>query len=393
MQEAVIVDCVRTAVGKAGRGALKNARPDDLAAFVIEGLLKRYPQVAKDQVDDVILGCAMPEAESGLNMARIAALRAGLPDSVPGVTINRFCSSGLQSIAMAAERIRAGGADTVLAGGAESMSMLPMTGNKFAPNPWLVDHLPETYISMGLTAERLCQKYGISREDQDEFAFRSHQNALQAQAGKKFDEEIVPVEVRTTALGDDGRPAERLTIFQKDEGPRADTSMEALARLKPVFHAEGTVTAGNSSQTSDGAAMALVMSETRARELGLKPMARFVSFAVAGVPPEIMGIGPVKAIPKALQMAGLKLAGIGVVELNEAFAVQALAVIREAGLELDTLNVNGGAIALGHPLGCTGAKLTATLLREMARRQARYGMVTMCIGGGQGAAGIFERLN
>jgi acetyl-CoA acyltransferase len=312
---------------------------------------------------------------------------------VPGVTINRFCSSGLQSIAMAAERIRAGGADTVLAGGAESMSMLPMTGNKFAPNPWLVDHLPETYISMGLTAERLCQKYGISREDQDEFAFRSHQNALQAQAGKKFDEEIVPVEVLTTELGDDGRPAERLTIFQKDEGPRADTSMEALARLKPVFHAEGTVTAGNSSQTSDGAAMALVMSETRARELGLKPMARFVSFAVAGVPPEIMGIGPVKAIPKALQMAGLKLAGIGLVELNEAFAVQALAVIREAGLELDTLNVNGGAIALGHPLGCTGAKLTATLLREMARRQARYGMVTMCIGGGQGAAGIFERLN
>ena len=393
MQEAVIVDCVRTAVGKAGRGTLKNTRPDDLAAFVIEGLLKRYPQVAKDQVDDVILGCAMPEAESGLNMARIAALRAGLPDSVPGVTINRFCSSGLQSIAMAAERIRAGGADTVLAGGAESMSMLPMTGNKFAPNPWLVDHLPETYISMGLTAERLCQKYGISREDQDEFAFRSHQNALQAQAGKKFDEEIVPVEVLTTELGDDGRPAERLTIFQKDEGPRADTSMEALARLKPVFHAEGTVTAGNSSQTSDGAAMALVMSETRARELGLKPMARFVSFAVAGVPPEIMGIGPVKAIPKALQMAGLKLAGIGLVELNEAFAVQALAVIREAGLELDTLNVNGGAIALGHPLGCTGAKLTATLLREMARRQARYGMVTMCIGGGQGAAGIFERLN
>ena len=393
MQEAVIVDCVRTAVGKAGRGTLKNTRPDDLAAFVIEGLLKRYPQVAKDQVDDVILGCAMPEAESGLNMARIAALRAGLPDSVPGVTINRFCSSGLQSIAMAAERIRAGGADTVLAGGAESMSMLPMTGNKFAPNPWLVDHLPETYISMGLTAERLCQKYGISREDQDEFAFRSHQNALQAQAGKKFDEEIVPVEVLTTELGDDGRPAERLTIFQKDEGPRADTSMEALARLKPVFHAEGTVTAGNSSQTSDGAAMALVMSETRARELGLKPMARFVSFAVAGVPPEIMGIGPVKAIPKALQMAGLKLAGISLVELNEAFAVQALAVIREAGLELDTLNVNGGAIALGHPLGCTGAKLTATLLREMARRQARYGMVTMCIGGGQGAAGIFERLN
>ena len=392
MKEAVIVDCVRTAVGKAGRGTLKNTRPDDLAAFVMEGLLKRYPQVDKDHIDDVILGCAMPEAESGLNMARIAALRAGLPDSVPGVTINRFCSSGLQSIAMAAERIRAGGADAILAGGTESMSMLPMTGNKFSPNPWMVDHLPEIYISMGLTAERIYQKYGISRQDQDEFSFRSHQNALRAQAQNKFDEEIVPIEVAAVAL-EEGRPAERLTIFQKDEGPRADTSMEALGKLKPVFHAEGTVTAGNSSQTSDGAAIALVMSDTRARELGLKPMARFVSFAVAGVPPEIMGIGPVKAIPKALDMAGLKLTDIGVVELNEAFAVQALAVIREAGLNLDTLNVNGGAIALGHPLGCTGAKLTATILREMARRQARYGMVTMCIGGGQGAAGIFERLN
>ena len=392
MKEAVIVDCVRTAVGKAGRGTLKNTRPDDLAAFVMEGLLKRYPQVDKDNIDDVILGCAMPEAESGLNMARIAAFRAGLPDSVPGVTINRFCSSGLQSIAMAAERIRAGGADTILAGGTESMSMLPMTGNKFSPNPWMVDHLPEIYISMGLTAERVYQKYGISRQDQDEFSFRSHQNALRAQVQNKFDEEIVPIEVAAIAL-EEGRPVERLTIFHKDEGPRADTSMEALGKLKPVFHAEGTVTAGNSSQTSDGAAMALVMSDTRARELGLKPMARFVSFAVAGVPPEIMGIGPVKAIPKALDMAGLKLTDIGVVELNEAFAVQALAVIREAGLNLDTLNVNGGAIALGHPLGCTGAKLTATILREMARRQARYGMVTMCIGGGQGAAGIFERLN
>jgi acetyl-CoA acyltransferase len=392
MKEAVIVDCVRTAVGKAGRGTLRNTRPDDLAASVIEGLLKRYPQVGKDQIDDVILGCAMPEAESGLNMARIAALRAGIPDTVPGVTINRFCSSGLQSIAMAAERIRAGGADTILAGGTESMSMLPMTGNKFSPNPWLVDHLPQIYISMGLTAERVYQKYGISRQDQDEFSFRSHQNALRAQAEKKFDDEIVPVEVAAMEL-EDGRPAERLTIFQKDEGPRADTSMEALAKLRPVFHAEGTVTAGNSSQTSDGAAMALVMSETRAREVGLKPMARFVSFAVAGVPPEIMGIGPVKAIPKALDMAGLKLADIGIVELNEAFAVQALAVIREAGLNLDTLNVNGGAIALGHPLGCTGAKLTATILREMTRRQVRYGMVTMCIGGGQGAAGIFERLS
>jgi len=390
--EAVIVDCVRTAVGKAGRGALKNSRPDDLAAVVIEGVLKRHPQVDKASIDDVIVGCAMPEAESGLNMARLAALRAGLPDSVPGVTINRFCSSGLQSIAMAADRIRAGGAHTILAGGAESMSLVPMTGNKFSPNPWLVDHLPETYIGMGLTAERLYRKYGISREEQDRFALRSHQNALRAQQEKKFADEIVPVDVVNVEL-DNGRASERLTVFQKDEGPRADTSMEALAKLKPVFHAEGTVTAGNSSQTSDGAAMALVMSEPRARELGLKPKARFVSFSVAGVPPEIMGIGPVKAIPKALDLAGLKLADVDLIELNEAFAVQALAVIREAGLDLEKLNVNGGAIALGHPLGCTGAKLTATILREMTRRQARYGMVTMCIGGGQGAAGIFERLN
>jgi acetyl-CoA acyltransferase len=392
MKEAVIVDCIRTAVAKAGRGTLKNTRPDDLAAFVIGSLLERYPQVSKDQIDDVILGCAMPEGESGLNMARIAALRAGLPDSVPGVTINRFCSSGLQSIAMAAERIRSGGADVILAGGSESMSMLPMTGNKFSPNPWMVDHMPEIYIGMGLTAERVYQKYGISREEQDQFALRSHQNALRAQSEHKFDDEIVPVEVVNVDL-DKGRPAERLTVFAKDEGPRADTSMEALGKLRPVFHAQGTVTAGNSSQTSDGAAIALVMSETRARELGLKAKARFVSFAVAGVPPEIMGIGPVKAIPKALDMAGLKLADIGVVELNEAFAVQALAVIREAGLNMDTLNVNGGAIALGHPLGCTGAKLTATILREMPRRQTRYGMVTMCIGGGQGATGVFERLN
>jgi acetyl-CoA acyltransferase len=390
MKEAVIVDCVRTAVGKAGRGALRNTRPDDLAAAAIKGLLKRHRQVAPEQIEDVILGCAMPEAESGLNVARIAAMRAGLPDAVPGVTINRFCSSGLQSIAMAAERIRSGGADVLLAGGAESMSLLPMTGNKFSPNPWLVDHLPQIYISMGLTAERIYRKYGIAREAQDQFSLRSHQNALKAQAEGKFNEEIVPVEVTETAM-ENGKPAVRKTTFFKDEGPRADTSLDALAKLKPVFHAQGTVTAGNSSQTSDGAAMALVMSEVRARELGLQPMARFVSFAVAGVPPEIMGIGPVKAIPKALALAGLKLADMGVIELNEAFAVQALAVIREARLDLEILNVNGGAIALGHPLGCTGAKLTATILREMRRRQARYGMVTMCIGGGQGAAGIFER--
>jgi acetyl-CoA acyltransferase len=392
MEDAVIIDCLRTAVGKAGRGTLKNARPDDMAATVFDGLLNKYPQIPKAAIDDVILGCAMPEAESGMNMARIAALRAGLPDSVPGVTINRFCSSGLQSIAMAADRIRSGGAEIILAGGSESMSLLPMSGNKFAPNPWLVDHFPQVYISMGLTAEELYRKYNVSREDQDTFSFRSHQNALKAQAEGKFDQEIVPLQVETTAL-ENGKPATRKTVFKKDEGPRSDTSLEALAKLKPVFHASGTVTAGNSSQTSDGAAAAIVMSEKKARELSLKPMARFVSFAVGGVPPEIMGIGPVVAIPKALKLAGLKLEDIGLVELNEAFAVQALAVVRQAGLNPETLNVNGGAIALGHPLGCTGAKLTATILREMARRNVRYGMVTMCIGGGQGAAGIFERLN
>lgn len=391
MKEAVIVDCVRTPVGKAGRGALRNTRPDDLAAIAIRGLLDRYPRVDTASIEDVILGCAMPEAESGLNMARIAALRAGLPDSVPGVTINRFCSSGLQAIAMAAERIRSGGAEIIVAGGAESMSMVPMTGNKFSANPWMVDHRPEIYISMGLTAERVYQKYAISREEQDQFSLASHRKALAAQAAGKFDEEIVPVQVESTVF-ENGAPVKRDIRFTRDEGPRADTSMEALAKLKPVFHASGSVTAGNSSQTSDGAAAALVMSEGRARDLGFRPMARFVSFAVAGVAPELMGLGPVKAIPKALELAGLKLGDIGVVELNEAFAVQALAVIREAGLDAETLNVNGGAIALGHPLGCTGAKLTATILREMGRRGARYGMVTMCIGGGQGAAGIFERL-
>jgi len=392
MKEAVIVDCVRTPVGKAGRGALRNTRPDDLAAIAIRGLLDRHPQVDAASIEDVILGCAMPEAESGLNMARIAALRAGLPDSVPGVTINRFCSSGLQAIAMAAERIRAGGAEIIVAGGAESMSMVPMTGNKFSANPWMVDHRPEIYISMGLTAERVYQKYGISREEQDQFSLASHEKALAAQAAGKFEEEIVPVMVENTVF-ENGAPAKRSVRFTRDEGPRADTSLEALAKLKPVFHANGSVTAGNSSQTSDGAAAALVMSEAKARALGLHPRARFVSFAVAGVAPELMGLGPVKAIPKALECAGLKLDDIGVTELNEAFAVQALAVIREAGLDPEGLNVNGGAIALGHPLGCTGAKLTATILREMVRRGARYGMVTMCIGGGQGAAGIFERLN
>jgi acetyl-CoA acyltransferase len=375
MNDAVIVDCVRTPVGKAPRGALRHTRPDDLAAIAMRGLLDRYPAVAAAEIEDVILGCATPEGESGMNVARIAALRAGLPETVCGVTINRFCSSGLQAIAMAAERIRAGMAEVVMAGGTESMSLLPMAMMRIAPNPWLVEHRPEIYINMGLTAENLQRRYGISREEQDAFALASHQKAMAAQESRKFDDELIPV-----------------GSFRKDEGPRADTSLEALAKLKPAFHAQGTVTAGNSSQTSDGAAAALVMSAGRAAALGLKPRARFVSFAVGGVAPEIMGIGPVAAIPKALRLAGLTLDDIGVIELNEAFAVQALAVIREAGLTPERVNVNGGALALGHPLGCTGAKLTATILREMERGGHRYGMVTMCIGGGQGAAGIFERI-
>lgn len=389
--EAVILDCLRTPVAKAPRGSLRNTRPDDLAALVIRRLLEKYPAIAPEDVDDVILGCALPESESGMNMGRVAALRAGLPDSVPGMTINRFCSSGLQAIAMAADRIRSGEAQIIIAGGAESLSMLPMTGNKFAPNPWIVDHHPQIYMGMGLTAEQVQRKYGVTREDADQFAYRSHHNALRAQAEGKFDDEIVPVPLESTTL-ENGAPQHRAALFTKDEGPRADTSLEALAKLKPVFQSDGTVTAGNSSQTSDGAAAAIVMSAAKAEELGLKPMARFVSFAVAGVPPEIMGIGPVVAIPKALAQAGLKKEDIGVIELNEAFAVQALAVIRKAGLDLDRVNPNGGAIALGHPLGCTGAKLTATLLREMHRKGSQYGMVTMCVGGGQGAAGIFENL-
>jgi acetyl-CoA acyltransferase len=383
--EAVILDCLRTPVGKAPKGSLRHTRPDDLAAIVIRRLLEKHPAISPEEIDDVILGCAMPEAESGMNMARIAALRAGLPDSVPGITINRFCSSGLQAIAMAADRIRSGEAQIIIAGGAESLSMIPMIGNKFAPNPWMVDHHPQIYMGMGLTAEQVQKKYGITREDADQFAYRSHQHALHAQAAGKFDDEIVPVPLNGSGMFSPG-------IFSKDEGPRADTSIEALAKLKPVFQSDGTVTAGNSSQTSDGAAAAIVMSDKKAEQLGLKPMARFVSFAVAGVPPEIMGIGPVVAIPKALALAQLKKEDVGVIELNEAFAVQALAVIRKAGLDLDRVNPNGGAIALGHPLGCTGAKLTATILREMHRKDTQYGMVTMCVGGGQGAAGIFENL-
>ena len=392
MEEAVIVNALRTPVGKAPRGALRSTRPDDMAATVIQELLQRTPEIASSEIDDVILGCAMPEAEQGMNMGRIAALRAGLPDSVPGMTINRFCSSGLQSIALAAERIRGGGADIIIAGGAESMSLIPGAGHKMAPNPTLMETMPQVYINMGLTAEKVVAKYKVPRELQDEFAYRSHMKALAAQQEGKFDEELVPLEVEFTAV-DNGSAKTQTVRFERDEGIRSDTSLEKLAALKPVFHVRGSVTAGNSSQTSDGAAAALVMSATKARQFGLKPLARFVSFATAGVPPEIMGVGPVVAIPKALALAGLKLADIDLIELNEAFAGQALAVMRLAGLNPEITNVNGGAVALGHPLGATGAKLTATVLHEMRRRDARYGLVTMCVGGGQGAAGIFERIS
>jgi acetyl-CoA acyltransferase len=394
MQEAVILSAVRTAVGKAGRGSLSTARPDDLAATVIEGALSRIPQLDKREIDDVIFGCAHPEAEQGMNVARIAALRAGLPVEVSAMTVNRFCASGLQAIAQAADRIRGGGASVVVAGGTESMSMIPMGGHKISANPWLVENMPAAYLSMGLTAERVGERFHVSREDADSFALASHQKALTAIADGRFTDEIVPVEwtERMPKTGS-AKPTEQKRIFQVDEGPRADTSPIALAKLKPAFHAKGTVTAGNSSQTSDGAAATIVTSAERAAELGMKPLARFVAFATAGCAPDIMGIGPVHAVPKALKIAGLRLEDIGLVELNEAFAVQSLAVIRELGLDPEKVNVNGGAIALGHPLGCTGAKLTATLLHQMRRRKIRYGLVTMCVGGGMGAAGIFENLN
>ena len=398
MREAVLVSSVRTAVGKAPKGALRATRPDDLAALVIKEALARAKGVNPEDIEDVIIGCATPEAEQGMNFARIASLRAGLPVSVSAMTVNRFCSSGLQSIAIAAERIMAGQGDVAIAGGAESMSMVPMGGHKIAPNPWLIDNFPDAYINMGLTAENLAKKYGITRQQADEFSFASHQKALAAIAAGKFKDEIVPVAVSYTVFeasangsANGGKPRTLNVTFDTDEGPRTDTSVEALGRLKPAFHARGVVTAGNSSQMSDGAAAAVVMSADRARQLGLKPLARFVAYATAGVPPEEMGIGPVYAIPKALKIAGLKADQIDVIELNEAFAAQALSVIKVAGLDPARVNVNGGAVALGHPLGCTGAKLTATILREMERRNARYGMVTMCIGGGMGAAGIFER--
>ncbi|MGA2073316.1 MAG: acetyl-CoA C-acyltransferase [Terriglobia bacterium] len=392
MKEAVIVSIARTAVGKAPRGTLRNTRPDEMAAAVIREVVRRAPGLDPNEVEDVILGCAMPEAEQGNNVARVASLRAGLPVSCSAMTINRFCSSGLQAIAIASERIMAGFAEVVVAGGTETMSMIPMGGFHFAPNPYLIEHYPDSYLSMGLTAENLARKYHITRERQDEFALRSHQRALAAIAEGRFKDEVVPLEVVEVSPNGKDKPQTRQIRFDTDEGPRGDTSMDALGKLKPAFHAHGTVTAGNASQTSDGAAVAVVMSAEKAKALGLEPLARFVSFATAGCPPEEMGIGPVYAIPKALKLAGLNLSDIAVIELNEAFAAQALSVIELAQLDVERVNVNGGAIALGHPLGCTGAKLTATLLGELKRRNARFGMVTMCVGGGMGAAGIFENL-
>jgi acetyl-CoA acyltransferase len=391
MREVVIVSAVRTPVGKAYKGTLRATRPDDLAAVAIKGALERVPQVDPKEIEDVILGCAMPEAEQGMNVARIASLRAGLPVEVSAMTVNRFCSSGLQAIAMAAERIMAGGAEIVVAGGVESMTMIPMGGHKVSANPWLVSNYPDAYLSMGLTAERMAQRYHITREQSDQFSVDSHKKAIAAIQAGKFDEEIVPVPVSLTTPNG-SKPKRTDIVFKMDEGPRADTSLEALLALKPAFHAKGTVTAGNSSQMSDGAAVAVVMSAERAKTLELKPLARYVAFATAGYKPEEMGVGPVFAIPKALKLAGLKLSDIDVIELNEAFAVQSLAVIQEGKLDPERINVNGGAIALGHPLGCTGAKLTASILRELKRRNGRYGMVTMCVGGGMGAAGIFENL-
>jgi acetyl-CoA acyltransferase len=392
MNEAVIVAGVRTAVGKAPRGTLRTTRPDDMAAAVIVDLLRQLPELPPETIDDVIMGCATPEAESGANVARIAALRAGLPPEIPAVTVNRFCSSGSQTIAMAAERIMAGMAECIIAGGTESMSLL--RGNtKFRPNPYLVEHRPDVYLSMGLTAENVARKYRISREEADAFSYRSHQRALQAQAAGRFqDDGIVPLQVEISEVGKDGKVRSKSLAFAVDEGPRADTTQEALAKLRPVFHVQGTVTAGNSSQTSDGAAGVVVMSRQRAESLGCKPLARFVSYGVGGVPPEIMGMGPVVAVPKALKLAGLNLDQVDLIELNEAFACQALAVMRELGMDDERTNVNGGAVALGHPLGASGAKLTVQLLGEMRRRKSRYGMVTMCVGGGQGAATIFENL-
>ena len=392
MQNALIVSAVRTAVGKAPKGTLRNTRPDETGAVVIKEAIARVKGLDPAEIEDVIMGCAMPEAEQGMNVARSAAIRAGLPVSTSAMTINRFCSSGLQSIAIAADRIRTGGADVAVAGGLETMSMIPMGGHTIRPNPYLVEHYPDFYLNMGLATENVARKYEVTREQQDEFALRSHQRAAVAIREGRFKDETVAFNVEIEELDARGRKQKRQVTFDTDEGVRFDSTIEGLAKLKPALHIKGTITAGNASQMSDGAAAAVVMSEARASQLGARALARFVAYATAGCPPEEMGIGPVFAIPKVLKLAGLKLEDIDVIELNEAFAAQSIAVIKTLGLDPDKVNVNGGAIALGHPLGCTGAKLTATILRELERRNARYGMVTMCVGGGMGAAGIFERL-
>jgi len=391
MKEAVVVSAVRTAVGKAPRGILKDTRPDDIAAIVIKEALSRAPGLKIEEVDDFVLGCAFPESDQGLNLARVVAMRAGFPDTLPGQTVNRFCSSGLQAIATAAYEIMVGAAEVMIAGGVEFMSQVPIMGLTPSPNPYLVEHNPQIYTSMGLTAENVAEKFGISREEQDRFGLLSQQKAAQAIKGGKFKEEIIPIPAKVRETRADGTVVVKEVIFDTDEGVRYDVSLEGLAALKPVFKTKGTVTAGNASQTSDGAAAVILMSREKAEALKLKPMATFRSFAVAGVPPEIMGVGPAYAVPKALKKAGLTIKDIGLVELNEAFASQSLYVIKELGLNLDIVNVNGGAIAMGHRLGCTGAKLTTTLLYEMKRRKVRFGLVTMCIGGGMGAAGVFER--
>jgi acetyl-CoA acyltransferase len=394
MREAVIVAASRTAVGKAKRGSTATVRSDELATVVIQDLLRQIDgRLDPAEIDDVIVGCAMPESAQGLNFARVIALRAGLPVSVPGMTINRFCSSGLQTVALAAERIIANGADTIIAGGAETMSLVPMTGYRVSPNPYMSEHDPNVYMSMGLTAERVADEFNVSREDMDQFAYNSHRKAAQATDAGKFKEEIVPFIIEETILGEDGKARQINSTLDADEHIRRETTLEALAQLKPAFRQNGRVTAGNSSPLSDGAAGVIVMEAGKAAQLGLKPLARFVGFNVIGVRPEIMGIGPVAAVPRLLKRTGMSLNDIDLIELNEAFASQALAVIRELEFDPDKVNVNGGAIALGHPLGCTGAKLTVQMLHEMKRRSSKYGMVTMCVGGGQGAAGIFENLN
>ena len=392
MRDAVIVSAVRTAVGKAPKGTLRTTRPDEMGAAVIKESLARVPGLEASEIEDVIMGCAMPEAEQGMNVARAAAIRAGLPVETSAMTINRFCSSGLQSVAMAADRIKTGAAEVIVAGGLETMSLIPMGGHIIRPNPYLVEHYPDFYLNMGLATENVARKFEVTREEQDEFALRSHTRAAAALDAEKFKDETVPLHVVLEELDEKGKKQRREVVFAQDEGVRRDSSAEGLAKLKPAFHVKGTITAGNASQMSDGAAAAVVMSDSRARGLGVKPMARFVAYATAGCPPEEMGIGPVFAIPKVLKLAGLTLNDIDLIELNEAFAAQSLAVIKTLGLDPERVNVNGGAIALGHPLGCTGAKLTASILRELERRNGRYGMVTMCVGGGMGAAGIFERI-